>query len=153
YVCIIPNKKMITHTNAGTSYLDLMNKIIDSVEEVGKRAFLLNHEGHEDEKLCHEINLLRKDKLPILTGLSAKEVKGVIGSSYLVVSSRFHGVASALSQAVPCLATSWNHKYEMLFSDFGQTNTIIRVEDNWAINAQKILRLIGDREAVINVLK
>ncbi|MBD1431742.1 polysaccharide pyruvyl transferase family protein [Sphingobacterium sp. DN00404] len=153
HVCIIPNKKMITHTNAGSSYLELMNRIIDSVEELGKKAFLLNHEGCEDEKLCHEINLLRKEKLPILTGLSAKEVKGVIGNSYLVISSRFHGVASALSQAIPCLATSWNHKYEMLFKDFGQTNTIIRVEDNWSINAQKISKLIGNRENVINILK
>ncbi|APU95292.1 hypothetical protein BV902_02220 [Sphingobacterium sp. B29] len=128
--CIIPNKKMITHTNDGKkNYLLLMDKIIKTINEQGMDVFLLNHEGDGDFKLCEEINLIFNNKLTIVSDLRAKEVKGVIGISSLVVSSRFHGVASALSQGVPCLATSWNHKYEMLFNDFGQENTILRAND------------------------
>jgi len=35
------------------------------------------------------------------------------------VSSRFHGLISALSAAVPALACGWSHKYAELMSDYG----------------------------------
>ena len=57
------------------------------------------------------------------------EVKGLIASSYLVISSRFHGVASSLNSCVPCLATSWNHKYAELYKDFGIDGYLFPLED------------------------
>lgn len=61
--------------------------------------------------------------------MNALEVKGLIANSYMVISSRFHGVASALNSAVPCLATSWSHKYEMRFKDFGQENCVLDLQN------------------------
>lgn len=131
YVCIIPNKKMITHTESGSSaYVDFFKDIIVRVKEKGFNVFLLNHEGDGDLEMCKVLNKEFNNAFEIVTGLNAKEVKGVIGNSYITISSRFHGVASSLSQGVPCLSTSWNHKYEMLFKDFGQTNRVINVTDN-----------------------
>ncbi len=125
-ICIIPNKKMITHGgNNSNSYLDLFLNVIRYFHEKGDSVFLLNHEASGDFNLCQLINSHFDNKLDIVSGLSAKDVKGVIGISKMVISSRFHGVASALSQGVPCIATSWNHKYEMLFKLFGQSNCII----------------------------
>ena len=68
--------------------------------------------------------------LEIISGLNAKQTKGVISKSYAVISSRYHGVASALNQGVPCLATSWSHKYEELFKDFGLNDKIININDS-----------------------
>lgn len=131
YVCIIPNKKMITHTEGSTSaYVDFLKDIIARVEKKGFNVFLLNHEGDGDLEICKVLNKKFNNAFEIVTGLNAKEVKGVIGNSYIVISSRFHGVASSLSQGVPCLSTSWNHKYEMLFKDFGQADRVINVSDN-----------------------
>jgi polysaccharide pyruvyl transferase WcaK-like protein len=129
-VCIIPNKKMLTHSAiTEDAYLKFMVKCIDSIKSAGFSAFLLNHEGKGDLALCNKINNVLGQNLPVITGLNAKEIKGVIGQSYLVISSRFHGVASALNQGIPCLATSWSHKYALLFKDFEQNDCILDVSD------------------------
>ncbi len=125
-VCIIPNKKMISHGNTNAmKYLAFYKNILTHLKTLNLEAFLLNHEGQGDLQLCKDINSGLDTPLTIVTNLNAKEVKGIIGKSRLVISSRYHGVASALNQGVPCLATSWSHKYALLYKDFGLTNMII----------------------------
>jgi colanic acid/amylovoran biosynthesis protein len=129
-VAVIPNMRMIDHgTLSLDEYLDKFTAIIRLCQEAGKEVFLLNHEGTEDEKLCEKINARMTSPLPVASNLNALQVKGLIAGSYLVISSRFHGVASALNSGVPCLATSWSHKYEMLFKDFGQENCVLNLEN------------------------
>ena len=109
-------------------YLDLMHKIINKIHEEGYGVFLLNHEGQGDESLCFEIQK-KVGNVEVMTGLNALEVKGVISLSYLCITSRFHGLASALNSCVPCLATSWSHKYEELYKDYGISDCIINLSD------------------------
>ena len=130
-VCIIPNKKMLTHTSFGKGkYLELIQNVIQTVIESGHGVFILNHEGAGDMEICNSINAMFNNELQIITNLTAKEVKGVIGASYFTFSSRYHGVASALSQVVPCLATSWSHKYQLLFKDYGLENQVIDLDSS-----------------------
>jgi colanic acid/amylovoran biosynthesis protein len=125
-VCIIPNKRMIDKgTISQGNYLSLLGKIIEVIQQQGKTPFLLNHESESDFVLCKLINQHLKVPLAIVNGLTALEIKGVISQSYMVVSSRFHGVASALNSGVPCLATSWSHKYAELFKDYGQSDCVL----------------------------
>jgi len=153
-ICIIPNEKMVTHTSSGSkSYLNFMVKVIVELQESDKKVFLLNHEGEGDLKLCHIINEQLKSPIPIVSGLNGKEVKGVIGKSHMVVSSRFHGVASALSQGVPCLATSWNHKYEMLFNDYDQKDKILDLEGTWETESVKIKNMLSSIPEISKVLR
>lgn len=128
--CFIPNKKMLTHTKSKKeTYLRLFRELIDMAHKKGLKPFLLNHEGRGDYDICLKIASGLQFDVPVLTDLNAYEVKSVIGNSNFVVSSRFHGVASSLNQGVPCLATSWNHKYGELFKDFGISDSILKVED------------------------
>lgn len=119
---LVPNVRMLDgghsagHTRA---YLSLLQSLGEELKKLGLRVRVLNHSGAEDRDLCHRLNhLLQLPPQELIDDSDARAVKGVIGASGFIVSSRFHACVSALDQGVPCLATSWSHKYEQLFSDF-----------------------------------
>lgn len=152
-VAIIPNKKMVSHGNKNQlKYINLLVKSINYFKSLNLNVFLLNHESEGDLQICREINSKLEEKIEIIFGLKAKEVKGLIGVSQFVLSSRFHGVASALSQGVPCVSTSWNHKYEELFKDFGQKNCIINSEASLEDSLEKIRLTYENKEEITAVL-
>lgn len=129
-VLIIPNSRMIDKTNLlAMSYVNFLVDIINELIIKGHKVELLNHEGFKDELLCNKIVELSNSEIRIHTKLNALEIKKIISDSKLVISSRYHGCASALSSYVPCLATSWSHKYEQLFSDYKVNNMIIDVNN------------------------
>lgn len=125
-VCIIPNSKIIQKgVMDKQSYFGAIIKIINHIYQRGFEVVLLNHEGKRDYYLCKNITENTTHDLPIVAGLNAIETKGMIASSYLVISSRFHGVANSLSSCVPCLATSWSHKYKKLLDEYRQGNCLL----------------------------
>lgn len=128
-VCIIPNNRMISsNTTSKEVYLSFIRKIIETVRNSGLDVFLLNHEGDNDEKLCFQIQKSNSN-VEVITGLNALEVKGIISISYFVITSRFHGAASALNSCVPCLSTSWNHKYEELFREYEMKDAVLNINN------------------------
>ncbi|MEL5892865.1 polysaccharide pyruvyl transferase family protein [Bacteroides sp. GD17] len=129
-VCIIPNMRMIDKGMISMEdYLAALLRIVRLAKSYGKQVYLLNHEGMADEKLAFSVQQHLNDNIEVVTGLNALEVKGLIASSFLCITSRFHGVASALNSCVPCLATSWSHKYEELFRDYGLENSILELNN------------------------
>ncbi|MBP5724433.1 MAG: polysaccharide pyruvyl transferase family protein [Bacteroidales bacterium] len=128
-IAIIPNLRMIDKgAISKNDYKKLLSSIVDLGKATGHIVYLLNHEGKGDEQLAYE---LQKDigSIDVVTDLNALEVKGLISSAYLLITSRFHGVASALNSCVPCLATSWSHKYKELFADYCLDNCILPLGD------------------------
>ncbi len=134
YVCVIPNLKMIeSGTMTLDKYVAILVAIIEKARKLGRGVYLLNHEGLGDEKLAYMCQKELKDDIEVVTGLNALEVKGLISTAYVCVTSRFHGVASALNSCVPCLATSWSHKYEELFKDYGMNDCVLDLNDTDSI--------------------
>lgn len=131
-ICIIPNMRMIDKgVISFDNYLSLLEKIITKISAKGYVVYFLNHEGIDDENLAYICKNRLKQSIEVVTRLNALEVKGLIASSYLCISSRFHGVASALNSEVPCLATSWSHKYAELFKDYGmnENDSILKLDN------------------------
>lgn len=138
-VCIIPNSKIIQSGIMNKdAYLTSLEKVIGHIYEKGYQVVLLNHEGVEDYKLCKTVSSNTSHDVSIVSGLNSVETKGVIASSYMVISSRFHGVANALSSSVPCLATSWSHKYQKLLEEYNQNDNILDLA-----NLEKTLAMIN----------
>lgn len=129
-ICVIPNMKMIDKGSISMEdYLELLSSIIDEGKKSGHPVYLLNHEGKKDEWLACECRKRLHNSIEVVSNINALEVKGLIASAYLVVTSRFHGLASSLNSCVPSLATSWSHKYSELFKDYGLDDYVLPLDD------------------------
>lgn len=129
-ICIIPNINMIEQKKINyQDYIDLLSRIIDEGNKSNRPVYLLNHEGDSDEELALKCQKSVGGNIEVVTGLNGLEVKGLIASSFLVITSRFHGLASAFNSCVPCLATSWSHKYEEFFKDYNVENCVLPLND------------------------
>jgi polysaccharide pyruvyl transferase WcaK-like protein len=123
YAALIPNNKVVSKFNhAGAEqlrndYITAFAAVANTLADAGMQCVLVNHEGKEDAELCAEI--AAKAPCQIVQIEDPLAVKAFIGKAELAISSRFHGAVNALSQGVPCIATSWSHKYHAMMTDFG----------------------------------
>lgn len=129
-IAIIPNSKMLSSKNKNKEwqvrYIPIFVFIIQWLQRNGEMVYLLNHEGSSDGDICIEINKELECPLPIFSPKNALEVKSFIGKSKFIVCSRYHGCVSALTQLVPCISTSWSHKYEELFDEYHLTHLLLK---------------------------
>jgi colanic acid/amylovoran biosynthesis protein len=130
--CIIPNYRMIDKTDEEKSrnYLRFLAICLKYLHEKGAKPYILIHEGEKDLWLGREILREVGKNTNIVREMNPLYIKGIIGTSDAVLSSRFHGLVSALSQGVPALGVGWSHKYEMLFQDYDYPEGILSVDAN-----------------------
>lgn len=119
--CIVPNAKMLDKTTAETkiAYPVFLRRCVDALAERGISSFVLIHEhAGGDHEIAQELSDA-VEGIEVIDESRPLRIKGIIGASHITIGSRFHGLVSALSQAVPSLGTSWSHKYQMLFAEYG----------------------------------
>jgi hypothetical protein len=131
-VLLIPNSHMLRSSPEQgpwpATYTSFMAELARRCLAEGVPTRLLNHEGADDAALCRLI-AGTAGGLDIIEEADPLAVKGIIGAAAAVVCSRYHGCVSALAQAVPCLATSWSHKYAGLFDEFAVPEWLVREPD------------------------
>ena len=139
--CLIPNSKMLERGGVrADDYVRFFAGLCRRFE-AGGGVYLLLHEGATDRALCETIRKAVGDSVPLVAPEDPLVIKGLIGSARLVVTSRFHGLVSALSQGVPAVATSWAHKYRMLAEDYTKRTIVLEKCDDAAVEqAAHILR-------------
>ncbi len=129
-VIIIPNSKMITHTPRTVSekYTDFLAQISKFLIQKGEKLLFVNHEGPDDLNLIRSVKKLADIDVPVID-LPARQTKAVIGQAKLVITSRYHGLMSSLSQNIPSFATSWSHKYVEILRFYGLEDYLLKPEN------------------------
>ncbi|MFC4872852.1 polysaccharide pyruvyl transferase family protein [Negadavirga shengliensis] len=143
-LAIIPNQKMMDTSDESfnKSYPDFLKVMVELALQKGQKAFFLIHESEKDKAIAEMVNEKLDKPIPIIEEENPLLVKGIIGSCFAVITSRFHGLVSALSQSVPCLATGWSHKYEMLFEDYKFSEGLCQLQRDKAYYEEKINLII-----------
>lgn len=130
-VMIIPNQRMLdkTESTVSNNYYNFLLNAGKYLLKKGENLVILNHEGSEDLNICKQLSS-DLGGVEIFNHWNPLAIKAAIGRVKLLISSRFHGCVSGLSQGVPVIATSWNHKYEMLMEEYGIKNNTISLNNN-----------------------
>ena len=151
---LIPNVHMRGERNSDATwhsgYLPLLCSLARRLAELGFVPRILNHEGQADAALCESLREATGGT-EVITEADPRALKGIIGAAGIVVCSRYHGCVSALAQGVPCLGTSWSHKYAALFDEFGVAEYLLDTCDEKVATAA-LHRLAADRDRVSEVL-
>jgi polysaccharide pyruvyl transferase WcaK-like protein len=143
--CIVPNARMVdkTEANTGRVYLSFLENSIEYLIRLGYQPIILIHESNDIliarnlQKRFGEKVLLIQESNPII-------LKGILGSSLIVIGSRYHALVGSLSQCVPTLGTSWSHKYQMLFEDYDCVENLISLVDETDVVTREIDRLLDE---------
>jgi len=157
-IAIIPNSKLLeSGVFKRSEYLGLLNQMAEKILDSGLNPFFLVHEGLQDLYLVKEVNENFGKEIEIIKEEDPIAVKGIIGMSKGVITSRFHGLVSALSQSIPCLAIGWSHKYEALMEDYNYAEGLINKEDlKQSANFLKKMELIlneDERSRISKILE
>src|SRR3989338_6372711 len=139
-ICIIPNTKMIRETGSGNPdvYKNFLLSCIRYMKTKQQSCFILTHEKKSDVPFAKML-MQEEPYLRIVEEEDPLRIKGIIGSCKGLISSRYHGIISGLSQGVPTLGTSWSHKYEALFHEYGCRENLIDIKE---MNTEQITRAL-----------
>lgn len=126
-VCIVPNYRMIQKTSQELKdkYIVFLVHCTKYLIEKQLQPFILIHETNSDYELALKLKSELNLPLEIIQESNPLYIKGILGSCFMVIGSRFHSLVSTLSQGVPCLGTGWSHKYQMLFEDYNCSECLV----------------------------
>lgn len=154
HIGIIPNYKMIETNvfNSESEYISLLVQLVSHIRGNNYTPYFLNHEGNKDLGLIHKTNASLESKVEVIDESNALFIKGIINESSGVITSRFHGLVSALSQSTPCLCIGWSHKYNALLEEYNYMEGLITMDDLVNGNLNSKINLITERESRIKII-
>lgn len=156
-IMVIPNFKMNTLKGQDVKeiYFNFLQNSIQFFQQVNEKVFFLNHEGELDQAIAEEVNKRLAMPIEIIRLEDPLHIKAVIGVAKIVITSRFHGLVSSLSQGIPTLCTSWSHKYQMLMDEYQQGDyliDILHIKDKDLENLLKLFHVEANLNHIRNVL-
>ncbi len=150
-VCLIPNFRFIDKSNITSDYyINSFVKIINNLRERGLESYFVIHSMIYDVDIAHKVNDQLDTKVDIIEEPDPKKLKGYIGQALFSISSRYHGIMNSLSQNVPSIGTSWNHKYVELYKEYGIIDLLV-TEFSYEDILSKIDYLLSDNKINIAI--
>ncbi len=119
------------YESKGDNYVAAVAELIRRIrQETGRGVVIAPHSyrvGHgegrmNDGPVCREVGALFGDDALVVTvdaDLSAGELRKLIGTGSVLVTSRFHAMISGLCTETPTVVVGWSHKYREVLDDFG----------------------------------
>lgn len=128
---LIPNAKMLEARgeDAREGYLRFLEAAAATLRDCAGETLILIHEGAGDRRIADELGGRLDAPPPILEIEDPLEAKALLAGAGAVISSRFHGLVSALSCGAPSLACGWSHKYEALMADYDCPELSVSLSD------------------------
>lgn len=142
YVVFVPNRRM--DMSDYQNYDKITEYICKATRRLGKKLLILFHEFDGDNDIDFSPYI---EDLEIIRSRDANLVKSIIGGAFGVVASRYHAIVSALNMGVPVVGTSWSHKYEELFNEYGYQGII---KDNEQIENRVDKVFVVERENIVS---
>ena len=129
YMVVVPNAHMLgehsSHAEWSNKYIDVLSTAIEKASELDLSVVLINFGGPMDQALIDKLQNRWPSAHQALVA-SDLEAKVLVAGATLAIASRYHACICALSSGVPCLGTSWSHKYEALYADYDVPELLLR---------------------------
>lgn len=131
------------------SYTEIIRGVIEyALSELQLTVSVVLHDHGADLQYASEAGLINDDRISVVLMHDPISLKAFISTATAVFSSRYHGAANAMSQGVPCIGTSWSHKYKHLFREYNQSELLIpRSCSDPLAQIRTLLRSIMDGKA------
>jgi colanic acid/amylovoran biosynthesis protein len=152
YFVIVPNARMLDKAGADwkEKYVGIVEKMaMRTLEATDLDLLLMTHStnGGQDHQLVEElyakIALLYADRTHKSIEKDPIKLKSLLKSGQFVIASRFHALVSALSSGTPCIGTSWQHKYRLLFHEYNIEDYLL---ENPGDNIEQALETLIDKK-------
>ncbi len=127
FCIIVPNERMLDKASERwqKNYYYVLSKLIDIILTKSNLniVMLIHAVGQSADalvgrKAIESVRKIYSGRIIYYVEEDPVRLKSIISKSTFLIGSRFHALASALSLNIPAIATSWLHKYEMLFQDY-----------------------------------
>lgn len=141
-VAIVPNTRMLDKTGPerAAAYLDFLVDAVQAARRHGFEPVIVLHEANDGHTIA-ALNQRLEMPLAVLDE-DAETTKGILDACHAVVASRYHALVSCLSQATPCIGTSWSHKYDRLFEEYAHDAFLLTPEGDRAERAARLSELL-----------
>jgi len=154
YAAIVPNAKMVTHSDMTTE--EYFSALVETVRVLDGRGLRSVAVVHEFSDLDLAKSLSDAVGVQVYSHRDPLVLKRVLADARLTVASRFHALVSSLASGTPALALGWSHKYEELMEDFGVPGWLAREGDELAAKSLELLddsNVIGELAQRVTILK
>lgn len=132
-IIIVPS--FVMYNLDGEGYITKMKELVQLLTARGYEVLGVAHSFSSDVNRSDQYVV---DKIGFANTFSnieldAMELKKLLGTSQLVITSRYHALIGALSCSVPSIAVGWNPKYQEALKIFGLEDLNIPEFDNEVI--------------------
>ena len=129
-IAIVPNTQIVKRYGIETAlkiYSDVMIYLI----ELNYSVYIMSH-SDEDLEVCKELYTKNhNDNIYLIeTCLDCREYEAFISKFDLLVASRYHALVHALKEEIPCIAISWDEKYQEMMSWLGQEDCVFDIDSS-----------------------